>query len=79
MTGEHFKEIVETICMTTGLRKYEIQERLGVSSYQLFIWQKKGVPAKHLIRIREKLRQMMFFTGQWRKQRKHTSRWSFHG
>jgi hypothetical protein len=79
MTGQHFKEIVETICMTTGLKKYEIQDRLGLTTFRFHNWQTKGVPSRMVPVIRPMLKHMLMHSGTWRKETKHNRRWDFHG
>jgi hypothetical protein len=79
VTGQHFKEIIETICLTTGLYKYEVQDRLGLTTSRFHHWQTKGVPDRMVPVIRSMLHNMMFRSGTWRKNRKQGKRWDFHG
>lgn len=44
MTGQHFKELLETVCMTTGTTKTKISSLLGVTPWLIWYWQKNGVP-----------------------------------
>lgn len=52
----HFKELVETITMTTGLSKREIQEHLKVSVNTFSMWQRQGPPINKLPIIMHRLK-----------------------
>jgi hypothetical protein len=42
MTPQHFKEVLETICMTTGHSKAEISRELGVKPTTIWYWENKS-------------------------------------
>lgn len=46
MNGQHFKELIDTVCMTTGLYKYEVASLIGVSDVTIHTWERKGVPVR---------------------------------
>lgn len=43
MTGQHFKEILESVCMSTGCTKAEIAILIGILPNTISIWQRTGV------------------------------------
>jgi hypothetical protein len=46
MTGQHFKELVETICKTYKIPKTRIAAHLGISKYWLNQCERYGVSPK---------------------------------
>ena len=60
MTGQHFKEIVESICMTRKVKKIAISRYLGISKVSLNLYEKNGVPIQVKPLIMMKLRKFMF-------------------
>jgi DNA-binding XRE family transcriptional regulator len=46
MNGAHFKELVNTVCLTAGYTKRKIAACLGVTTVTINNWEQKGVPVK---------------------------------
>jgi hypothetical protein len=42
MTPQHFKEVLEIVCMTTGRSKAEISRKIGVTPTTLWLWENKS-------------------------------------
>jgi hypothetical protein len=60
MTGQHFKEIVESICMTKRVKKTVISRYLGISKVTLNKYEKNGLSIKKQPMIMTQLRNFMF-------------------
>ncbi|ALY08102.1 hypothetical protein BhaS171_00046 [Bacillus phage vB_BhaS-171] len=54
-----FKELIETVQMTTGLSKRDIQRHLDVSEHSMFIWQRSGPPSSKMPLIMSKLKELI--------------------
>ena len=55
----HFKEVVETVKLTTGFTKKEIGEKLGIKPNTMTLWLKEGPPNIRLPKIRMVLRSLI--------------------
>lgn len=60
MTAEHFKEVLETVMLSTRSRKRDIANYLYVSKVSLNNWCKKGVPPNRSVRVMTELRLYLF-------------------
>jgi DNA-binding transcriptional regulator YiaG len=60
MTGQHFKEIVESICMTKHVKKTVISRYLGISKVTLNKYEKFGVPIGKKAMVMSGIRNFMF-------------------
>lgn len=59
MKGRHFKEVVETVCMTSGISKRTLCDILGIYPGTLCNWQNKGVPKAHMPYVMNTLRSLI--------------------
>ena len=59
MTGQHFKELVETICMTYKVKKKAVYTQLGISQAWYNYYERNGVPVQVKPLIMKRLR--MFY------------------
>lgn len=46
MNGSHFKELVNTVCLTAGYTKRKIAACLGVTTVTVNTWEREGVPVR---------------------------------
>ena len=60
MSAEHFKEILETVMMSTHTSKRQIADDLDVSTVALNLWCHNGLTVKRSIRVMKKLRVYLF-------------------
>lgn len=58
MTPAHFKEVVETVCKTTGRSKREVRDLLGVCEGTLYNWENKSFPVRKQLYAIHSLRQI---------------------
>lgn len=59
MTGQHFKELIETIVKTTGLNKKKLAEFVGVDPHTISSWQRNGVPLRSIHYVRKGLKEAL--------------------
>lgn len=60
MYGQHFKELINTVCKTTGIYKYEIASLIGVTTVTIHAWEREGVPTPRKPYVLSVLRQALF-------------------
>lgn len=60
MNGPHFKEIIESICLSTHSTKKEVAEELFVSTHSIWNWETKGVPEFKTPYVMDKLKEYLF-------------------
>jgi hypothetical protein len=56
MTGEHFKELVETVCMTFKVSKFYVYKHLLLSQAQYNYYEREGLPPRTKVLIMNRLR-----------------------
>lgn len=56
MTGQHFKELVETVCITLGISKMFLSECINVSKVTINLYEKHGLSERKKLRIMNKIR-----------------------
>lgn len=59
MNGQHFKEMIDTVCKTTGLYKYEIVSLIGVTDVTISYWERHGLPITRKTYVISVLRQSL--------------------
>jgi hypothetical protein len=60
MTPQHFKEILESICLSTHSTKRAIADYLFIHEMTLWKYQQYGVPASKKYLLMDKLREYLF-------------------
>jgi hypothetical protein len=60
MTGQHFKEVLETICKSTNSSKSKVALVSGFNAHNFYDWQRKGVPAGKTPLVMVKLKDYLF-------------------
>jgi phage terminase Nu1 subunit (DNA packaging protein) len=59
MTGQHFDELIGTVCMTKKVTQRDLAIILNVHFNTISMWKRNGVPAKMSSRIRSTLSAFM--------------------
>jgi hypothetical protein len=59
MTAQHFKELVETIQLTTAMSENEVGRAIKVSGTSIRWWKRCGLPSAKAPMIVERLRNLM--------------------
>lgn len=60
MNAQHFKEILESICISTGSTKGQVAEHLSMCQQTVCNWQLKGVPAAKVPFVISKMKEYLF-------------------
>jgi hypothetical protein len=60
MSGEHFKETLETVMLSTRSSKRQLADYLNCSTVALNLWCRNGLTVKRSMRIMKKLRVYLF-------------------
>lgn len=60
MTPQHFREILESICISTHTNKTHIAHYLSVTGVTLSTYQRNGVPTQRVPLIMSRLKEYMF-------------------
>lgn len=59
MNAQHFKEILETVSLSTGLGKEKIYSLVGYSHQSFCRWQKNGLPVKRKAQVIMQLKEIL--------------------
>ena len=60
MNPQHFKEVLETVCMSTNSSKSKVAWNTGFCPHNFFDWQRKGVPIHMTPFVMDKLKDYLF-------------------
>lgn len=60
MNGQHFKELVNTVCKTTGCTKKHVAFVIGVAPSRVNVWERQGVPVHIKPYVISMLKQILF-------------------
>lgn len=60
MNGQHFRELINTVCKTSGLYKYELASLIGVDPRTIHSWESEGVPVRIKPYVISVLRKVLF-------------------
>lgn len=60
MNPKHFKELLETVCVTTNSTKIQVADYLHVTPTWLSFWQRNGVPRTKAPMVLSRLKDYVF-------------------
>lgn len=60
MNAPHFKELIETICISTNSTKVHVASVLNVHPYRINCWQRRGLPRTKAPLVVARLRKFLF-------------------